>query len=144
MQQADLFAALFPPPDRPCFRPQPTPLQAAPIIERGYYEPTKLQAARARGEDAGRACAEKAERTTGFDADAARAFVLAYLRTHGASPGEDITDAAKAAGHRPHEDRAFGPVYATLARRGLIVTAGFCMRRKGNATAGGRVWGLAA
>ena len=46
--------------------------------------------------------------------------------------GEDITDACKAAGIVPHEDRAFGPVYLALARQGAIVRVGYMARRRGH------------
>jgi hypothetical protein len=72
----------------------------------------------------------------------AEAFVLNYLRNHGDTAGEVITDACKAAGIRPHDDRAFGPVYMRLARRGEIRKVGTCARHKGHLTAGGNVWGL--
>ena len=99
--------------------------------------------ARAAGAVAGERAAGRAERQDdGFRARA-EAFVLGYLQQHGVSSGELITDAAKLAGIKPPDDRAFGPVYATLARRGQIVAAGFCARRKGHGTAGGRLWRLA-
>ena len=71
-------------------------------------------------------------------------FVLGYLREHGDSSGETITDAALAAGIRPEsgDTRRFGPVYAVLARQGLIVRRGYCQRRKGHNTSGASVWGL--
>lgn len=69
-------------------------------------------------------------------------FILSYLRQHGATSGEDITDACKAAGIKPHDDRAFGPVYMSLSRKGIIRKAGMVPRRKGHATAGGYVWEL--
>ena len=37
----------------------------------------------------------------------------------------------------------FSPVYAGLVRRGAIRCVGFCERKKGHSTSGGRVWGLA-
>lgn len=70
----------------------------------------------------------------------ARGFVLAYLRHHGPSAGEEVTDACKLAGIAPHDDRAFGAVYIALARAGFIEKCGSCIRRKGHGTAGGNVW----
>lgn len=70
----------------------------------------------------------------------ARAFTLAYLRERGDASGEAITDACKAAGIFPHDDRAFGPVYAGLVRDGLIEKVGQATRKKGHGTAGGNVW----
>lgn len=99
-----------------------------------------VDAARAMGAKAGERCADKAEALEDGFKERATAFVLAYLERHGTSSGELITDAAKLAGIRPHDDRAFGPVYASLARSGQIVAAGFCARRKGHGTAGGRLW----
>ena len=99
--------------------------------------------ARAAGERAGNKAADKAESQAPGFCEAAEAFVLGYLQQHGPTSGEVITDAAKLAGIRPREDRAFGPVYGTLARQGRIKCAGFCIRRKGRGTAGGRVWALA-
>jgi hypothetical protein len=72
----------------------------------------------------------------------AKKFVLRYLAAHGESSGEDITDACVAAGITPHDERAFGPVYMSLARKGLIVKAGMTIRRKGHGTAGGNIWRL--
>lgn len=72
----------------------------------------------------------------------ARKFVVEYLNEHGASPGEDITDACKAADIKPKDDRAFGAVYMALARNGTIRKVGECKRRKGHATSGGSIWEL--
>lgn len=98
--------------------------------------------ARAAGAEAGDRAADRAERQDDGFRERAAAFVLAYLAQHGISSGELITDAAKLAGIRPPDDRAFGPVYAALARRQQIVAAGFCARLKGHGTAGGRLWRL--
>lgn len=75
----------------------------------------------------------------GFQARAT-AFVCAYLRHHSAAAGEDITDACRAAGICPPDDRAFGAVYQGLVRAGLIAKCGSAPRRKGHATSGGNVW----
>lgn len=76
-----------------------------------------------------------------FGQEAAR-FVVSYLRVHGATAGEDLTDACKRVGIVPHDDRAFGPVYMRLSRAGLIEKAGYVPRRKGHGTSGGSVWKL--
>lgn len=99
--------------------------------------------ARAEGAMAGDLAADRAERQEAGFSERAADFVLSYLRNHGISSGELVTDAAKLAGIRPPDDRAFGPVYAGLARKGLIFCGGYCMRRKGRGTAGGRLWRLA-
>lgn len=99
-------------------------------------------AARARGDEAAARCTDKAERVSDFDAEGAMKFVHGYLVRHGQQPGEALVNAAKAHGFRPHDDRAFGTVFATLARRGLIRHMGYCERVKGHGTAGGRLWDL--
>ena len=98
--------------------------------------------ARALGTEAGERCADKAEQVVEGFRETAAAFMVAYLRQHGVSTSELMTDAAKLAGIEPHDDRAFGPVIATLARKKLIEFDGFCARRKGHGTAGGRRWKL--
>ena len=62
----------------------------------------------------------------------AMAFALDWMAGKGIVSGEDITDACKAAGIVPHEDRAFGPVYLALARQGAIVRVGYMARRRGH------------
>lgn len=70
------------------------------------------------------------------------AHVTAYLATHGPTSSEDLSIHCKTAGIVPHDDRAFGAVYRTLARRGVIVRVGEAVRRRGHLTAGGSVWDL--
>lgn len=80
-------------------------------------------------------------RQAGPFAGRAADFIVAYLRENGPCSGETLTDACKAAGIIPHNDKAFGGVYMALSIRGKIRKAGFCQRRKGHATAGGTIWG---
>jgi hypothetical protein len=98
---------------------------------------------RAAGEAAGLACMDKAQEVAGFDPAGAALFIVGWLRRHGPQAGEKLTNAAVEHGYCPHDQRAFGPVYAGLARRGVIKCVGFCERQKGHGTAGGRIWGLA-
>lgn len=91
-----------------------------------------------------RASAERRDPT--FTARAA-AWMLGYLRTHGATSGELLVDFAKIEGYfRPADDRAFGAPINVLARRGLIVECKgeeydhLRTRRKGHDCKGGRVW----
>ena len=88
----------------------------------------------------GELCAEKAERDLADFRIRARQFVLDYLRAHGATAGEVITDMAIASGLDPHDARAFGPVFGYLAHksRRQIVCVGLVPRQKGHGTAGGR------
>lgn len=74
--------------------------------------------------------------------EAAHTFIVNYLRDHGPTPGETLTDACLQSGIIPHDDRAFGAVYLVLSRSGIIRKVGLCPRRKGHATSGGNVWDL--
>lgn len=69
--------------------------------------------------------------------------MLAYLRAHGVSSGEILTDSCKLAGIRSSDDRHFGAVTRRLLSRGLIRWAGPCKRTKGHATRGGSLYELA-
>lgn len=97
--------------------------------------------AREAGHQAANACLAKAE-DKGFDSAGAGKFIVGWLARHGETPGEELTDQAKRHGFRPHSDKAFGSIYATLVRRKLIRCVGFCLRKKGHSTAGGRVWSV--
>ena len=57
-----------------------------------------------------------------------------------AMSGEDLVDRCIDAGYKPEDQRAFGAVFAGLSRAGVIRCVGFAMRRKGNGTAGARLW----
>lgn len=75
---------------------------------------------------------------------AALKFVVRYLREHGPTSGEVVTDAAKRAGIVPHDDRAFGPCYAALVRDGIIERHSYTRRLKGHGTGGASVWRIKA
>lgn len=83
---------------------------------------------------------EKAERLVPAFTDAACAYVLAHLRKFGPCAGEVLTEKCKDAGLVPHDDRAFGPVYMRLLKRGLIEKIGSIRRERGHGTAGGNIW----
>ena len=91
----------------------------------------------------GELCADKSERVAWFDRAGAAKFILSWLRRHGPMPGESLTYAANEHRFRPHDARAFGPVYAKLARDGVIQCVGFCPRIRGHGTSGGRIWSAA-
>lgn len=99
-----------------------------------------LMVARTRGELAAERCARKAERLTSFNPEGAAKFIHSVLVRHGQQSGERLVNIAKEHGYRPHDDRAFGPVFKSLSRKGLIVSVGYVDRIKGNGTAGGRLW----
>lgn len=105
---------------------------------------SKRETVNAARDEAMRRVAEHAEeRRRGF-IDAATRFVVAYLGTHGQTAGEVLTLKCKEAGIRPHDDRAFGPIYHGLAQRGVIEKVGTVRRERGHGTAGGNVWALVA
>ena len=87
----------------------------------------------------------RAERADVFFPAKATNFVLHYLAHHpdGAASSEEITDACKRGGIQPPDDRAFGPVFMSLSRSGLITKTGICQRKKGHGTSGGNIWRLA-
>ena len=86
--------------------------------------------------------AEHAERDRAHFQIEAEGFVRRFLAEHGPTPGERLTIACRRAGIVPHDDRAFGPVYYGLARRGEILKVGQVRRERGHGTAGGNVWAL--
>ncbi len=73
----------------------------------------------------------------------AQQFVLDYLKTHGATSGEDITNACVASGIKPHDERAFGGIFMSLSKQRKIFKVGTCQRVKGHGTSGGNIWDLA-
>lgn len=101
-----------------------------------------IEDAIASGHAAGQRCADKASKADPEFMAKAQAAILDHLRVVGQCSGEVLTDVAIAHGARPHDARAFGPVFLSLSRRGLIRTVSYCLRTKGHGTAGGRVWGL--
>ena len=71
--------------------------------------------ARAQGESAGNACLDKAKRVADpLFKEKATAAMLRHLEAKGKASGEELTDAAIAHGARPHDARAFGPVFKSL------------------------------
>lgn len=89
--------------------------------------------------------AEAAERQDpDFRTKAAHAM-LAHLR---AAPlkqaaGEDLVDAALAAGAIPPDARAFGGIFLSLSRRNVIrCLRSDLPRKRGHGTSGGKLWGL--
>ena len=87
------------------------------------------------------ACTAKAVRVAGFDTGAARAAILEALTKSGrAMTGEELVDHCQRLGLVPHDARAFGSVFAGLAKKNKIVSVGFAARRKGHGTAGARLW----
>ena len=115
-------------------------------LEGGFTElaprrAARIKTARALGAEAGERAEFKAgpgfgERALNFIreyADAARAAGRTFT-------GEEATDAAKLAGIRPPDDRAFGPVFAKAIRTSVIRVVGYVPRVKGHGSAGGKLY----
>jgi hypothetical protein len=106
------------------------------------FTPPPLAQARAVGQVAGELAERRASRAVSDFSERAKAHILEQLGTLSEASGERLTDGCKAAGIKPPDDRAFGPVYGALVRENLIRCIGFVPRAKGHGTAGGRVWRL--
>ena len=74
--------------------------------------------------------------------DQAKAHIVSYLRKHGISSAEMLTDSCKLAGIKSGDDRHFGVVYRTLLAERAIYWAGPCRRAKGHASHGGSMYAL--
>lgn len=104
---------------------------------------TRVRSARKLGEAAAQAAVDRAEQKD--PTFPARAYEHIRTTMLAAAPdarllGEDIVNAAKVAGIRPPDDRAFGAIFAKAIREGVIVPVDFAPRVKGHGTAGGRVY----
>ncbi len=74
-----------------------------------------------------------------IDIETASQHVLDLLK-EGPASSEQLTDYCKKQGIEPKDDRAFGAVYLSLHKKGLIYKTGHCLRRKGHGTTGGNIW----
>ena len=78
----------------------------------------------------------------GFDTEGARAAILAHLHVVGRCSGEVLVDVAKAHGHRPSDDRAFGSVFFSLVKRRHIFVVGYAPRTKGHGCMGAKIYAI--
>ena len=101
-----------------------------------------LTPARAAGLAASQACTDKATRYGDFSPTAAGDYMLDWLRKHGPTRAEELVNACKEAGHRPHSDRAFGSVIRALSQSKRIEVYGFAPRAKGHGTGSGFIWSI--
>lgn len=102
-----------------------------------------IDLAREAGTQAATACLAKAQRAAPDFADLAKAAILAHLAAHGPTSGENLVDVALIHGARCKDARAFGGVFQSLARKGLIK----CLRSdlpriRGHGTTGGKLWSI--
>ena len=100
----------------------------------------RVATARKLGDEAGALCLDRAESIVADFGARAFEFIREYAQQHSTFTGEDATNAAKMAGIRPLDDRAFGPVYAKAIRQSVIRVIGFVPRVKGHGSAGGKLY----
>lgn len=100
----------------------------------------RARTARRLGDEAGNHCADKAEQGDPEFRAKALEFIVAFIRQQGQATGESATLAAVLAGIRPHDQRAFGPVYQTAIKRNLIRVIGYVPRVRGHGSAGGKLY----
>lgn len=112
-----------------------------PATARVLRQPEPIKAARKLGECGAQVALDLAnQRDPQFGAKA-YAFIVRHIRSRRAPvSGEDVTLACRDAGIRPHDDRAFGSIYAKAIRAGDIRAVGFCARKRGHGTAGARLY----
>lgn len=131
--------------------PQPTSQEAQRLDgvsptsrSAGSYEQLTLDVAIEAGAAGMAQALNAAERRDPDFARKAEAAIVNSLRgcKQRRASSEDLVDAARAAGLNPVDDRCFGPVFQSMARRGVIRFVGYCLRKKGHGTAGGRIWAL--
>ena len=107
------------------------------------FDTPPVAQARAVGQVAGEMAQGRAERREPGFSERAKAHILVVLRERGPTSGETLTEACAAEGIKAPDMRAFGPIFAALVRQGRIRCVGYCLRKKGRGTAGGRIWRLA-
>lgn len=103
---------------------------------------TRAHAARKIGAERADRSRSKADEVCPGFTERAYNFIANYAATtsQAAFSGEDLTNCMKAFGICPHDDRAFGSIYAKAIRNGVIRVVGYVPRVRGNGTAGGRLY----
>src|SRR5574337_986779 len=67
--------------------------------------------------------------------------VVGWLARHGATPGEELVRQANLHGYRPHDLRAFGPVFKRLLKQGDVqVLRSDLPRTRGHSSLGGKLY----
>lgn len=100
----------------------------------------RVRTARRLGREAATNAADRADMDDPEFTRKALTFIVDYVQQRGQVPGESATLAAVNAGIRPKDQRAFGSVYATALRRGLIHVVGYVPRVRGHGSAGGKLY----
>jgi hypothetical protein len=97
-----------------------------------------LPVARAIGELKGEQARQRAEDVTPGFSDLALNFIREYALRQDSFMNEDCTLAMRAAGIVPHDDRAFGSIYAKAIRLRYVRVIGYAPRRRGHGAPGAR------
>lgn len=101
-----------------------------------------LNWSRAQGEIGIRRAESRAERVIPDFSRRAAAYMAAYLTAHGPTSGEDLTDAARAAGFDAGDGRAFGRAFQLLRdQHNAPILRSDLPRKRGHGTSGGRLYG---
>lgn len=101
----------------------------------------RVDTARKLGDEAGELCLRFAMAEHAFDAAGAGMFICGWLSRHGATPGEELVRQATLHGYRPHDARAFGPVFKRLLKAGEIaVLRADLPRARGHGSCGGKLY----
>ncbi|MFV0673643.1 hypothetical protein [Variovorax sp. tm] len=100
----------------------------------------RVRTARQLGREAAARAVDRADVDDPEFSRKALAFIVEYVQQRGQVPGESATLAAVNSGISPKDQRAFGPVYATALRRGLIHVVGYVPRIRGHGSAGGKLY----
>lgn len=118
-----------------------------PRIRKGRPEPTDRDN-RGRYREAGRvaadACLAAAERREAFDSAKFKQYLVDYVRDHGDTSGEDLVDAAIAAGLVSAKRlRCVGtPMHDLVLQKKLRIIRSDLPRKRGHGTSGGKLYGL--
>lgn len=123
-------------------RPEQTAGRMNTPVLPGLFTPILSERVNAERDQAIQQVTQHAEDHRPGFSDEAATFVVHHLRANGPTSSEQLSIACKDAGIVPHDDRAFGSVYKTLATRGVITKVGTVRRERGHGTSGGTVWGL--
>lgn len=92
-----------------------------------------------------RRAAARAERDIPDFSRRAASYMAAYLTAHGPTSGEDLVDAAIAAGYTAADARGFGQAFRFLREEHRApVLRSDLPRRRGHGTSGGRLYGRPA
>lgn len=125
--------------------PQHAGSQGSAGVGQGAFRQLTLDDAIAAGREGMAQSVESAERRDPLFREKAEAAILRHLAASPdrCAPGEELTEVARAHGAECKDGRAFGAVFLSLARRGLIrCLRSDLPRKRGHGSSGGKLWAL--